>query len=234
MNQKLENERLRRILLDAAAAEFAQELDSTEQVPVSFRFQRQMQLMVNNPNKWAKRKKEPVWTQVVKYAAVIVLTCSLAFGTTMAISPTARAAVVEWVTEWYENSVLYRFFGEASFEDMPKYQVTELPPDYYDTGMPLELPNSIELIYENSVGEIMRFEYMRVEDGSALIINTDNMEIFDIAIGHSRGHLYISQDPQQSSAITWYDEKSGLQFLIDGFFEKEQLIDMANSVSLVE
>lgn len=77
----------------------------------------------------------PVWTQFARYAAAILLTCSIALGTAAAVSPTVRAAVVEWVTEWYENSVLYRFFGEASFEDMPKYQVTELPPDYYDTGI---------------------------------------------------------------------------------------------------
>lgn len=57
MDPTLENKYLRRILLDAAAAEFAQELASIESVPVSSRFQRQMRSMVNNPNNGKKRRK---------------------------------------------------------------------------------------------------------------------------------------------------------------------------------
>ncbi len=38
----------------------------------------------------------------------------------MAVSPTVRAAVVRWVTEWYETHVVYRFCENMTGE-MPQY-----------------------------------------------------------------------------------------------------------------
>lgn len=51
----------------------------------------------------------------------------------------------------------------------------------------------------------MRFEYMRVEEGSAIIIDAENMEVTEIGVNGCPGHLYISVDPEQSNCITWYD-----------------------------
>ena len=41
----------------------------------------------------------------------------------MAVSPTVRAAVVRWVTEWYETHVVYRFSGEQIADEMPQYGI---------------------------------------------------------------------------------------------------------------
>ena len=44
--------------------------------------------------------------------AVILLVFSLSLGSLMAVSPTVRAAVIRWVTEWYETHITYRYSGE--------------------------------------------------------------------------------------------------------------------------
>ena len=36
----------------------------------------------------------------------------------------------------------------------------------------------------------------------------------------------------ESSAITWYNEQEKIQFMIDGFVDQEDLLQMAVSVSL--
>lgn len=74
--------------------------------------------------------------------------------------------------------------------------------------------NNTEIIYENSDGEILRFEYMRVEEGSAIIIDAENMEVTEIGVNGCPGHLYISVDPEQSNCITWYDNGAKMQFII--------------------
>lgn len=117
---------------------------------------------------------------------------------------------------------------------LPLYEVIDLPFDYTRIGIPQELPNNTEIIYENSDGEILRFEYMRVEEGSAIIIDAENMEVTEIGVNGCPGHLYISVDPEQSNCITWYDNGAKMQFIIDGFLEGNELQKMAASVLQVD
>ncbi len=230
MNSAAENVVLQSILLDVASKEFAEELNDKEEVTTSAYFQNQMQRMIENPMRWAKQRQKPIWKKVMQTAAAVLIVCSLMLGSIMMVSPTARAAIIEWVIEWYEDSVIYRFFGKPFFGDMPRYKIAELPVGYHDTEMPQVLPNNIEIDYEDENGNAIRFEYMRVEEGSAIVIDTENMEVLEIEINGNLGHLYMSQDREQSSCITWYDAQSGIQFMIDGSFERDDLVDMAKSV----
>lgn len=205
MTEGEENIIIKGVLLEAISRDFSEELSNNKEVSVSPRFKRQMMAMMNNPNKWAERHKRDYRRRFVKVVATIVLTCSLPFGVLTVASPTVRAAVIDWVVEWYESSIIYKFFGESDSTKLPLYEVIDLPFDYTRIGIPQELPNNTEIIYENSDGEILRFEYMRVEEGSAIIIDAENMEVTEIGVNGCPGHLYISVDPEQSNCITWYD-----------------------------
>lgn len=234
MMEAVENLALKNILLDAAAKEFEEELHEKEPVVVSDRFRRQMLRMLSNPNKWAKeRNRGSAWTRCLQSVAVFFLICSVAVGSIMVVSPTARAAIITWVTEWYESSVIYRFFGEPTFTKMPQYEIADLPFGYKETGMPVESPNDVEIFYENSEGEVIRFEYMRVEEGTAVEIETDNMDIIEIKDNDFLGHVYISKDINQSNLITWLDEKEEVQFVIDGFFDSKKLVELAKRVERI-
>lgn len=173
MTEGEENIIIKGVLLEAISRDFSEELSNNKEVSVSPRFKRQMMAMMNNPNKWAERHKRDYRRRFVKVVATIVLTCSLPFGVLTVASPTVRAAVIDWVVEWYESSIIYKFFGESDSTKLPLYEVIDLPFDYTRIGIPQELPNNTEIIYENSDGEILRFEYMRVEEGSAIIIDAE-------------------------------------------------------------
>lgn len=109
---------------------FLSMLESDEERRLSPRFKRQMMAMMNNPNKWAERHKRDYRRRFVKVVATIVLTCSLPFGVLTVASPTVRAAVIDWVVEWYESSIIYKFFGESDSTKLPLYEVIDLPFDY--------------------------------------------------------------------------------------------------------
>lgn len=235
MMETVENLALKNILLDAAAEEFEEELREKEPVVVSNRFRRQMLLMLSNPNKWAKeRHRGSAWARCLQSVAVFLLICSVAVGSIMVVSPTAHAAIITWVTEWYESSVIYRFLGEPTFTKMPQYEIVDLPFGYKETKMPVESPNDVEILYENSEGEVIRFEYMRVEEGTAVEIETDSMDMIEIEDHDFWGHVYSSKDINQSNLITWFDEKEEIQFVIDGFFDAEKLLELAKSVERTE
>lgn len=73
-----------------------------------------------------------------------------------------------------------------------------------------------------------------VSEGSAIIIDAENMEVTEIGVNGCPGHLYISVDPEQSNCITWYDNGAKMQFIIDGFLEGNELQKMAASVLQVD
>lgn len=235
MTEQTENRMLQNILLDAAASEFSEELSDSQPVVMSLRFQKQMEAMLKDPNGWAKRRERPIWKRFLQTVASIVLVCSLSLGALMAASPTVRAAVVNWMLKWYETYVVYRFFEEPVEDQllpMPEYQITKLPNGYSEDGDLLELPNDTEIKYRNESGERIHFEYMRMHQGRTLMARTENMVVSDITVNGCPGQLYVSTDPEQSNALIWIDEANGLQFIIDGFANETDLMQMAESVTL--
>ena len=121
MTEGEENIIIKGVLLEAISRDFSEELSNNKEVSVSPRFKRQMMAMMNNPNKWAERHKRDYRRRFVKVVATIVLTCSLPFGVLTVASPTVRAAVIDWVVEWYESSIIYKFFGESDSTKLPLY-----------------------------------------------------------------------------------------------------------------
>lgn len=223
---------IQNILLDAAAEEYAAELASTEEVVTSPQFQRQMKKMLANPNAWAKQRKRPLWKKCLTRVAMLLLVCSITLGTMMAISPNVRATVIRWVIEWYDTHISYRFFGESSSDEMPSYDITKLPTGYKKAKEIREIMDTVIILYENEDDAMIYFKYSLMRDGIVLDVSTENMEIYEINVHNCFGHFYKSTDPQQSNALVWFDEHEKIKFVIDGFYDKDTLLEMAESVSL--
>ena len=162
-----ENELLRDILLDAAIEEFAPEFLSTEPVETSRKFQKSMQSLCNNPTKWAKQKQNPSWKKAIKMAAAILLICILSIGMLTLISPKAYAAVVNWITEWYETHISYLFTGESEEVVLHNYEITYFPQGYNPHGQfviqPDKISNTTAITYSGPKQQELYFEYFPKE-----------------------------------------------------------------------
>ncbi|WP_312636206.1 DUF4367 domain-containing protein [Oscillibacter sp.] len=233
MTNDTERSALRGLFLDAAAVEFAAELSDTKPVAVSPRFQRQMNAMLTNPQRWAKRRVRPLWKKCVQTAAAILLVCSLSLGTLMAVSLDVRAAVIHWVTEWYETHILYRYSGEQISGELPKYEITALPEGYAETER-IEMPSALYVTYENVEGRRLYFDYTYIQQGSALDILTEDVKTQDITVNGLEGQIFLSLDPKNDNTLTWIDPSANLQFTVQTLADESALLHIAESVSLVE
>ena len=238
MTEGQENELLRDILLDAAAEEFAPEFSSAEQVETSPKFQKSMQSLLADPKKWAERRQRPVWKRAAKMVATIALIGILSLGMLMLISPKVYAAVVNWVTEWYDAFVTYRFSGAHTEADLPDYQLSYIPEGFCKEAEILQTPDDFSRItamqFMAYSGEHrILFEYGPMDSGSALTIELENMSVSEVSINGNRGHLYSSTIDSQVSCVIWIDIKSNTSFLIDGFISDDELIRTAQNVTLV-
>lgn len=232
-----ENILLRNILLDAVMVDYAEELADHRPEPMSAHLQRQMNAMLNDPNGWAKRQHRSIWSKVVRAAAMILLTFSLSLGALMAVSPTIRAAIINWVVEWYDTQIVYRFSGRTAddpYPSLPKYEVTALPKGYEPFKDEIITPGSYDVGYVNKGGDLLWFGYQRMEQGGVLAIQeeTSGMTTYEVTVNGCEGWVYCSQDAEQHNIIVWIDENNNLEFNISGFFSKDELLHIAEGVSL--
>lgn len=226
---------MREILLDAIALDEEDCKDRLHFEP-SLNHQRQIGTMLKDPLHWAKEKSKPVWKKVWQRAAVILLVVTLGFGSVMAVSPTVRAAVLQWITEWYETYVSYRYTQETSLpETMPEYEITALPEGYEENiSERVEWPNHVQRRYENADGGVILLDYIYMTDGSLTSLETDGAAAAAVTVNGHEGQFFCSEDPGTDSTLSWIDTNQNLHFTISAVMEQEDMLHMAESISLSE
>lgn len=225
---------MKRILVDSIKLDCeAMVQDGTLAFQPSAYHQRQMRLMLKDPLRWARKKARPMWKTIAQRVAIVLLIISLGFGTVMVSSPTARAAFVRWITEWYETHIVYRYAGDSNAENMPHYEITELPEEFVETER-IELPRMTSVTYENAAGDVIDFSYIYMAQGDANSFETENSYIYDIKVNHMNGLFFESKAPGRFNTITWIDKEQNIQFDINSTFSYMDILHMAESVSLCE
>lgn len=224
---------MQHVLLDAIKRDCEKETDDVPAFKPTHHYQRQIAAMLSDPLKWAQKRARPLWKNVAQKAAVILLVFSLSLGSLMAVSPTVRAAVVRWVTEWYETHIVYRYSGEQITGEMPRYEISELPQGYTETIRDV-YEASVSVVYESPSGDMICFDYTYMQQGAANIIAPGDDEILDVTVNGIQGQFFLPHDPADAKTITWIDADSNLQFVVKAFCSETDILHIAESVSLVK
>lgn len=223
---------MRRVLIDSLKMEDERvEKDQSPFFEPTSRYKRQMCAMVTDPNRWLHRRECPQWQRVAHRAAIILLVCILAFGWIMAINPTARATVVRWVVEWYENTINYSYSGEQDTDVLPDYEIVELPDGYVEKKRNIA-PVLAAVTYENLKGDAIYFDYVYMYQGAQtnFVLSEDN--VFDTLVNGMEGKFLKSQTSEKMNRLTWIDTEANIQFTLSACMEYDALLRMAESVSL--
>lgn len=228
---------MQRVLLDSLKLDWDERKKPQPPFVASLRYQREVRYMLADPLAWAQKWEKPIWKRAVQRVAVILLVIFLGFSGLMTSSPTVRAAVLQWVTEWYETHIIYRYAGATITETMPQYEITELPEGYAEVeSKRIEEPNYIDIVYRNDItGKTIHLEYVYMQQGSASSFITSNFEICPVTVNGMDGQLFLPEDwEKERSAITWFDLNRDLQFTVHAHLDKTDILRIAESVSLLE
>lgn len=223
---------MRRVLLDAAA-ENGSKIGHEQEFHASKQYKKEIQKMLRDPLSWAKRRSRPVWKRIVQRVAAIFLAVFIGLGGAMVVNPTVRAAVISWITEWYETHIVYRYSGEDIHGEMPQYGITALPDGYQETSRDVG-PTSVSVVYENEDHDLICLDYTFMEEGAANLIVTDGFQTEDVLVNGHEGTLFMPDDPQNMSTLTWIDPEENIQFTLNGSLSKNDILHIAESVSLTE
>lgn len=226
---------MQHVLLDAIKRDCEKETDDVPAFKPTRHYQRQIAAMLSDPLKWARKRARPIWKSALQKVAMILLVFTLSLGSLMAVSPTVRAAVVRWVTEWYETHIVYRYSGEQITGEMPQYEITDLPEGYIEDEC-VNWPSYVSVVYQNKdTDKTIYLDCTFMQQGSASDYVTDGVEVVPVTVNGLSGQLFLTDDWENKwNTITWIDAERNLQFEIDANVNRDVILHMAESVSLVK
>lgn len=223
----------RRVLLDSLKRDWEEKAEPP--FAASPRYRREVRRMLADPSAWARKRAKPVWKRAAQRAAVVLLIVSIGLGSLLAASPTARAALVQWVTEWYETHITYRYTGEDMAGAMPQYEITELPEGYAEAESErVEWPEQVDIVYRNDeTGKTIYLDYIHMHQGAATDFVLEDVEISPVTVNGLDGRFFKTEKGERN-LVAWIDPEHGLHFTIEAPFDKADILHIAESVSLVE
>lgn len=225
---------LRKILLDAVALD--EEEQTREEIPFSpsARHRRQIRAMLSNPLRWARQRAVPVWKQVLRRVAIILLILSISFAGMLIASPTLRASMLQWITEWGWDSISFRYTEEREALVLPDFQIGELPEGYAENTERSSLgPTSVIRIYENADGGLISLSYSYMRYGAASSISTECADAVPATVYGSEGYFLLADEPGKNfNTLVWFDTELDIMFTIDTMLGMEDIVHMAESIVL--
>ena len=194
----------------------------------SDRFEKNMESVI-------KKNKHPQLKRVLRMAASFALVILISGGSVMALFPTARAAVMGWLFGQEGTVFSYRSMGEESESDVYyKYELTQIPEGYYLWQEIVDESQSIMLYAEEETGHLLKVTGTPNDGTGAMFLITTTDEKATVQIGDITADFYLSESEDVSSGLAWVDPENDYLICFDGFFSKEELIAMAESLVKTE
>ena len=161
----------------------------------------------------------------------MIMGCGNAPAGAMAFSPAARMAMVRWVVERSGTDIDYVYSGEQSPEALPQYEITALPEGFVETERDI-MPGLVDVIYENESGDILYLDYVYMQQGALRSFDTRDAEAFDVTVGQLSGTFFKARTPGNMNTLAWINPDLNIHFSIGGCFEMNDLLRIAESISL--
>lgn len=201
-------------------------LSTTEIKPHRFsrRFKRKMKQLIF-------RHKHPVFYQMVKSIACVILVMLLSASLVFAAVPKARAAAERWLINFYQTYiVLYIARNDKAVDNTSINYTLSVIPDGYaqEAAIDHKTGNTHEILYYGKNQELLIFHYSVEEE--IFYFPNDNFSIEQTFIGADAATILYDPENLHSSVLSWYDSKRNIFFSITAFAEQDELIRMAESV----
>lgn len=182
-----------------------------------------------------RQKRRRVWHTVMRYAAVLVITATLALGAVMAASPTARAAVLKWARELVEGNMVYHFYTEAPEETLPLYGLGWIPEGFEETDV-LYIDIYYKAIYINpKTDQLFVFEYDYMDDGTVpMVIPEDDINLEKTKINGMPADFYQAPKDEDTNILFIFDEESNICFTISASIDRDTMFKIAEHIYLAE
>ena len=238
MDDSMFDSLLRSALLDATRMEWAHVLEEPQPEPhFSARYLREREKLLKDPFGYAKRKTRPLWKKAVHLAASILLVVGISLGGILAISPEARAWVVEQLSMIWGDK--YAFFTvpehRNEVDDVSHYQPTFIPDGFELIKEDSSSKFFFLLVYKNEAGGYIDYESASLSGshGFDFIVDNEHCDSYEIQINGKPATLMLSNAKNWPSHLVWIDGEANIAHCITATLDYKELIQIAESVTYI-
>ena len=187
-------------------------------------FERKMKKLI------ARTKKKDLLYTYGKRVAVIAVTVLASFSVWMSVDVNARAALLAWFMEIGSTETTFHFTNEETDAEL-SYTLTWVPDGYVETDINT-LTNGVNKEFSNRAdGRVtLLFTCLLVADIDYIAYLAPEMVWEPVSINGHIGQYYKSVDESETSELIWFDEDTGVCFMISAFLSREDMIRIAESV----
>ena len=167
--------------------------------------------------------------RILKKIASVLLILFIGAGSVFILNSEARASFSNWMKKVYEEYVVYSFKGDdVDNLEENDYKIANLPKGYVEVKS-IELSSGKMIMYENEQGDFINLSYDVPSNSSIAIVGTE-YKIISTKVGKFSADFYLFEDPQEGNSIIWIDDERNVLFQIDGRFDENEIISLAESV----
>lgn len=208
-----------------------------DQLPISgdeHNFSRQFRIKIE---KLFKKAKHPILYGVIKAVGGFFLGMIVLSSAILCINAEARAQVVNWFMERVSNNE-FRYHNGSNYSydnsdmgDFEKYTFVEIVPSEYHLLTRNQVDYRFDEIFTDEMGNLLYVTVMKAGYSAELhILSDENAPNGMVDLGNYKADMYLSNEPENPSAITWQNE-AGTLFSIQGVLDKETLISLAKQIA---
>lgn len=191
-------------------------------VQPSPRFQRKMKSLLRDPNRYIRSRRLPIYVKVMRSAAAVFIVLTLLLGSAMAVSPTVRAAVVNFVRTWFEDRTVYQTPDHV----LDKEWTFGFIPEGFKLIDAIETELHLLYIYQNDHALILSITVSREKQ----VVDNEHSVFSQTVLSGRSADIYESIDPQYPSIIVIFDELSGVFITLVSEIDVGELIRIAENI----
>ena len=120
---------------------------------------------------------------------------------------------------------------------IPQYTITDLPDGYFEDSEQniSEDDFACKVYYNEESDRSIYFDYAYMQQGTAWTYVTADTENIAVTVNGLKGEMFLTDDwGNTRNTITWFDPQTNIQFSLNANFNKDDILHIAESVSLVK
>lgn len=183
-----------------------------------------------------RQERHRTISKVIRHCVAAILAIVLGTGILLTVNVEARATVIAWIKEVFEDRIEYWFTGSQQ-KEFPEYELTWVP-DGMECTYNEATAHSRSVVYmsPNDDQQGFTFSYTRMHEGSGTIMMLNGTEhnVISVDINGLIGELYLSRNPEITHCLIWFDEDQQITFNITSYMGSDVILHIAESVDLFD
>lgn len=183
-----------------------------------------------------RAEQRPKSRTALKWIAAVIIAALVCIGMWLTIDVEARADVLAWIRDAYENVVVYCFTAEQKESDeLPVYKLTWIP-EGFEVKTYIDDYMRHKEIYINAEEKMIAFSYRFMDNGTTVNIqNTDkNNEMIceKVRVNNLNGEFYYGTEGSPGNTLVLIDEKNNVIIVILSDLDKSIIFEMAEKIKI--